>query len=270
MLLAPEFEESAQLAKFRINESIADIVYDVSFKEHIELRDSEFLYVQRGIEFFRQSNYIIRVIRHDKTREIVMMDIAKTTQIHKVLFLNKYPKAWGETMVIKIMNFPENIIYYQGIFLHASFIVWNGEAILFSGKKQIGKSTQARLWYEYKNVLIANGDRAILKKINGKWFACGTPYCGTSQICENICVPIRCIVILQQGCENWICDASVREAFVSLLKNCSYDTWNKEQMNMVLSLTEKISTEVQFVKLFCLPDQSSVKILEEYLCQNLK
>ena len=65
-------------------------------------------------------------------------------------------------------------------------------------------------------------------------------------------------------------DVSVREAFISLMKNCSYEAWDKKQLEKVLSIIEEISTEVKFVKLSCLPDKSSVKILEEYLCQSQK
>lgn len=267
-ILSPEFEESDKIAKFRVDECDAEIEYDIEFTDSITSETGMLIHSERGIENCQQGDSRIRLIRHEKTKEIAMLDIEKFSQKHKVFFLNKYPKAWGDTMVMKILNLPKQIISFDGIFLHTSFVVWKNKAILFSGKKQIGKSTQAKLWNEHKNALIANGDRAILKKINGTWHACGTPYCGTSQISENVCVPILCIVILEQGKENVVISATIREAFRSLMKNCSYDTWDKKQVEKALSLIEKISTEVPFVKLSCLLDQSSADILEEYICQN--
>lgn len=267
-ILSPEYEESEKIAKFRTTECDAEVEYDIEFTDSITFENGELIHSERGIYNYLQDEYKIRIMRHEKTNEIVMLDIEENIQKHKVFFLNKYPKAWGETMVMKILNLPRQIISFEGIFLHTSFIVWNEKAILFSGNKQIGKSTQAKLWKDYKNAFIANGDRAILKKINGEWYACGTPYCGTSQIFENVNIPLRCIVILEQGPENTVGIASMKEAFRSLMKNCSYDTWNKKQVEDALSLMEKISVEVQFIKLSCLPNQSSADALEEFLCQN--
>ena len=118
-------------------------------------------------------------------------------------------------MVMKIMNLPRQILLQDGVFIHCSFVVKNGTAILFSGNKQVGKSTQAELWRKYRNTLTANGDRAILRKIDGVWCACGSPYCGTSQICENITCPVETIVILSQGKENVLSayEAAVAERY---------------------------------------------------------
>ena len=264
----PEFEECGNIKKFQVEPCGTDLSYDVSFRKIIEPVDGEKVHSDKGREYYIQNNEKIWTMRHHVTKEIVMMNRQKSEKEHEVFFLDKYPKAWGEAMVLKIMDLPEKIVHYQGIFLHTSFVVWNGQAILFSGQKQIGKSTQADLWCKEKNTKIANGDRAILRMLNGKWYACGSTYCGTSDICENINVPVRCIVILEQGTENTVEEAGEKDAMISLLKNCSYNTWDREQMEMVLNLTGQICREIPFVKLSCLPDKSAVIALEEYLCQS--
>lgn len=267
---APAYELWNDLEKFQIDPCEADITFDVTFEKEICLENAQLLHEDRGYEIYEKDRQRIRIFRHDHTHEIVTMDIEKSPNGHQVFFLEKYPEAWGAAMMLKIINLPRQQILHQGIFLHTSFVVWNGEAILFSGNKQIGKSTQAELWRMHKDALIVNGDRAILKKTNGQWYACGSPYCGTSKICENIISPIKSIVILSQGKENVVTHASVREAFVSLMKNCSFETWDREQMERTLQLIEQISTEVRFVKLLCLPDKNAVETLEEYLWQSQK
>lgn len=269
-LVSPEFEAGEYLEKFCTENQDTDITYHIEFCEHIQLENETAIHSDLGNEVYQCGEHRIRVIRYDSTDDIVMMDIEKNPTEHEVYFSTKHPKSWGETIVTKIMNIPRKMILHGGIFLHASFVVWNGEAILFSGKKQIGKSTQARLWKEEKDVLIANGDRVILKHMDGRWYACGSPYCGTSKICENVKVPVRCIVLLEQGVQNHITDVGIRDAFVSLLKNCSYEAWDKVQMDRALQIMEQISSEVSFAKLTCLPERSSVKVLEEYLCQKKK
>lgn len=267
---APEYEQWNDLEKFRIEPCEADVAFDLTFEENIKLGNAKLLHSERGYEIYEQNHQRVRIFRHDETNEIVVMDIEKSSKKHEVFFLKKYPKAWGAAMMLKIMNLPRLQILHQGIFLHTSFVVWNGEAILFSGKKQVGKSTQAGLWREHRGATIANGDRAILKKWNGRWYACGSPYSGTSKICENMVCPIKSIITLSQGPENIVADAGIKEAFVSLMKNCSFETWDREQMERTLQLTEQISTEVRFVKLSCLPDKNAVETLEEYLWQSQK
>ena len=267
---APAYGMDEHISKFRTESCKADLRYDVTFCDSIESPEGELLYSKMCREYYQKNDQRSWLMRHNKTKEIVMLDTVQSDNEHRVSFLEKYPEAWGENLMLKIMDLPGEILHYDGIFLHASFVVWNGEAILFCGRKQIGKSTQAGLWEKEKKAFIANGDRVALRKFHGIWYACGSPYCGTSKICENVKVPVRCIVILEQGKENEVCSVPPREAFVSLLKNCSYNTWDKDQMKKVLPITEKIGSEVEFVKLSCLPNVGAVEILEEYLCQNRK
>ena len=60
----------------------------------------------------------------------------------------------------------------------------------------LGKSTQAGLWERYRGAKIVNGDRALLRKINGSWAACGWPVCGSSDICLLGDTPIHAIIML--------------------------------------------------------------------------
>lgn len=52
----------------------------------------------------------------------------------------------------------------EAAILHASFIEYEGQAVLFTGPSGIGKSTQAGLWEQYEDAQILNGDRTILRK----------------------------------------------------------------------------------------------------------
>ena len=136
---APEYEPWNDLEKFRIEPCEADVAFNLTFEENIELGNTKLLHSERGYEIYEQNHQRVRIFRHDETNEIVVMDIEKSTKKHEVFFLQKYSKAWGSAMMLKIMNLPRLQILYQGIFLHTSFVVYDGEAILFSGKEQVGK-----------------------------------------------------------------------------------------------------------------------------------
>ena len=257
-LTAPGFKSWEPLEKFRTEPQSVQISYDVTFQEEVPEPEGELIYKKSGYEIYLAEGRRIRLLRHDATQEPVMFDMAESGQEHRVFFSEKHPEAWGGPMVMKILDLPRQLILHDAIFLHTSFVVWEEKALLFCGPKQIGKSTQAALWQRVKGAGIVNGDRAVLRKIGGTWHACGSPYSGTSNLCENRKCPIKSIVILSQGKENQAEPANPREALVSLLKNCSYEVWDRKQVNQVIQLFEQIISEVEFVKLSCLPEESAV------------
>ena len=110
-----------------------------------------------------------------------------------------------------------------------------------------------------------NGDRALLRRLDGVWQAFGSPYCGTSDICRNHQAPIRAVVVLGQAKENRVSRASVREAMAAFLNGCTYAIWDRVQVEAVMDLAGQIVTEVPVVKLDCVPDESAVCALEEFL-----
>ena len=171
----------------------------------------------------------------------------------------------NEYSVFEGLRLPE-LLLDKGIgLLHCSFIEYEGQAILFAGEKQVGKSTQAGLWQKYKNTFTVNGDRAGLYFKDNKLFAGGIPYCGMSDICENKNMPVRAIICLSKGTENEIKGLSAFDAFMALLGQFSYNTWDKNAVNKVTDLVTKIVENVPVYGYSCRKDESAVSFLEEFL-----
>lgn len=149
--------------------------------------------------------------------------------------------------------------------LHCSFIEYEGQAILFAGDKQVGKSTQASLWEKYKKTLTVNGDRAGLYFKDNMLFAGGIPYCGMSDICENKNMPVRAIICLSQGTENIIKKLSAFDGFIALLGQFSYNTWDKNAVNNVTALVSSVVENVPVYAYSCRKDETAVNFLEDFL-----
>ena len=147
------------------------------------------------------------------------------------------------------------------IVLHASYIIWNGRAILFTAPSGTGKSTQA----EAKNVEIINGDRAVLREKDGGMWSYSLPFAGSSGICVNKSAPLRAVVVLTQAAENSVCELAPAEAIKHLYSQCALNRWNREEVEAVLGVLTKMVRKIRVVKLDCLPDQSAVEILSDYL-----
>ena len=180
------------------------------------------------------------------------------------------PKAasqLGSYLILRWLDLPNRFLKRSAVFLHASFICWKGRAILFTGIKQIGKSTQAELWRRFRGAEVMNGDRALLRKADGVWTACGSPFCGTSGICRNEEVPIAAIVILKKGQDNRTEPASLKDATVAFLSGCTFDTMSWDATEQVMKLAKQIHSELPMLRLTCRPDEGAVQCLEEQLCK---
>ncbi len=178
------------------------------------------------------------------------------------------PKAasqLGSYLILRWLDLPNRFLKREAVFLHASFIRWNGKAILFTGVKQIGKSTQAELWHRFRGAELLNGDRALLRKLNGVWTACGSPFCGTSGICFNEKVPIAAIVMLKQGGENRAESVGLKDALAAFLSGCTFDASSRSGTERLMTLAQQIYGAVPMLRLTCTADARAVCCLEEYL-----
>ena len=88
------------------------------------------------------------------------------------------------------------LLQRDAMILHASFVSTRYGGLLFSGVSGIGKSTQADLWQRYEGAELLNGDRTVLRRIDGVWTAFGSPYAGSSNCFVNESRPVRAIDLL--------------------------------------------------------------------------
>lgn len=173
--------------------------------------------------------------------------------------------ALGTTLLLRWLDLPGFFLARGAVFLHASFVQCGERAILFTGRKQIGKSTQAELWRRCRGARVINGDRALLRRLEGRWTACGSPYCGTSDICVNAKLPLGAVVLLDQSPENRAVPASGRETAAAFLSGCTFDPGKPGEAARILDLAEAVRRELPVLRLACRPDEGAVRCLEDAL-----
>lgn len=170
--------------------------------------------------------------------------------------------------VLKVFSFLplHEILFENGMFvLHSSFINFKEDAILFSGDSGVGKTTQAYLWEEYNKAEIINGDRSLIVKEGGEYYAYGWFQSGTSRICKNDCGKVRAVVFLEQGPNNEIYQIKALEAFEKLISQSSYSISNPRHIKYI---TEIVADMVKCVPIYhysCRKDQDAVYMLRECL-----
>lgn len=179
------------------------------------------------------------------------------------LYIN-YPDEFREVSVFECMDLPSMLLKKSIGILHCSFIEYDGSAILFVGDKQVGKSTQAFLWEKYKGAEIINGDRAAIYFSDGRFYAEGIPFCGTSKICKNKKFPIKALVCLSKGNENNIKKLSGIDGFMSVLGKFTYNN-TKDNVEIISTLVKNLVEKVPVFDYSCLKDESAV----DFLCKEL-
>lgn len=180
----------------------------------------------------------------------------KNSVLRGVLSVNIVYKALMTERLMKNMN---------TIIMHASFIEHNGTAILFTAPSGIGKSTQADLWKQHRGAQVINGDRVAIRYKDNQLYACGVPFAGSSNICENKSFPLVAIVSLEQAEKTTAKVLKGVEAFKSIYANCGVITWDRAHVEFVSDFIENLLKRVSVFHLKCTPDESAIVALEDGL-----
>ena len=171
----------------------------------------------------------------------------------------------SDTVYSSLFALDRRMIEHGGLILHCAYIGHQGKGILFSAPSGVGKSTQAALWEKYRNSVIVNGDRALLRKEEGKWLACGWPVCGSSGICKRMDVSIHAIVMLRQGKRNRVMRLSPIEAFRQLYPQVTVNQWNPEFVQAAMKGIEDLIMQIPVWQLTCDISEEAVQCLESVL-----
>ncbi len=114
--------------------------------------------------------------------------------------------------------FYEYLISRGGMMLHASAVVVDGEAFLFSAPSGTGKSTHTSLWLRrFPGAYILNDDKPALLCDDSRVYAAGTPFSGKFDVSVNRVVPLRAIAFIERSETNRIERISEKRALYELL-----------------------------------------------------
>lgn len=157
-----------------------------------------------------------------------------------------------------------NLISFDGMMLHASAVVVNGEAYLFSAPSGTGKSTHTNLWLEKfgDSAYILNDDKPAIRLMDGKAMAFGTPFSGKFDISRNIGVPIRGIAFLERSAEN-SCERMEQKQAIYSLMNQSIRPSNQMTYIRLLKVLDSVIRRVPVYTLKCNMDPEAAQVAYE-------
>lgn len=150
---------------------------------------------------------------------------------------------------------------YDGCFFHSSCLMLDGEAYMFTALSGTGKSTHTRLWRQHfgDRVTMINDDKPLIRRIDGKFWVCSTPWMGKSEIGANLDVPIKAIYVLKRGAENSAERVSVSAVFPQLLEATLLPK-DAENMHKLLNLFDGLFSQVPLFLLHCNQDEEAAVV----------
>ena len=167
--------------------------------------------------------------------------------------------------ILECSCFASELLNFNSFVLHASAIMYQGVAYLFSAHSGTGKSTHTKLWQKYfgeEKITYINDDKPVIRKIDGKWCACGSPFCGKDDLGENIIVPIRGVAFLERGDTNNIASMPPAEAIFRIF-DLTLRPSNAKKMNNLMSIIETFISEVPIYLLKCNMSLDAAKVAYE-------
>ena len=162
-------------------------------------------------------------------------------------------------------QFHAGLLKHDGFYLHASALAYEGKGYLFSAPSGTGKSTHTRLWQQTfgEDVKVFNDDKPPLRRLDGKWYAYGAPWCGKDHISINMKVPVAGICFLKQGPENRIRRLSQAEAISQIVSQTIHKYKSVERLDLMLSHVEKIVREIPVFELENRPEPEAARLSYE-------
>ena len=158
-------------------------------------------------------------------------------------------------------NICKKIPDFDAFLLHAAVVKVDDKAYAFTARNKKKKTTHIKLWKELlgEKALIINGDKPIIKIVDGKPLIYGTPWCGKEGYNINDCAELKSICFIERSDINSIEPFEMQFAVQKIVKQLIIPD-NPESVAKLLELLDITLKKVDVWKLKCNMDISAAKM----------
>ena len=152
----------------------------------------------------------------------------------------------------------EKLPKLSGFVFHGAAVTVNGKGYIVTAPSGTGKTTHISLLLENypDKVSIINGDKPIIRKIDGEWRICSTPWAGKEGWKVNATAPLSGIILVTRAKDNKIEEMDPSEYFDELIRQV-YIPQSAEAQISTFELVDEMAQGVKFYKLECNMDKSA-------------
>ena len=164
----------------------------------------------------------------------------------------------GAAYMASARQFYYALLDFNGMMLHATATVIDGETYLFAGQSGIGKSTHAELLKKHHpEAQLINDDKPALRYVDGRWMVYGTPWSGKNGININAKYPLKAITLLTTRRDrNDIRPADSLMAAAGII-SCSAGRGSRESMKKLATLVDRLMKDIPIYEMDSLADDAA-------------
>jgi hypothetical protein len=151
---------------------------------------------------------------------------------------------------------------FLGAMLLHSAVISDGEnGYAFTANSGVGKTTHIKLWQKAfgDEISIVNGDKPIIRKKDGRWYAYGTPWCGKEGWNINTSVPLTAICFLRRGEKNTIAPLKTEKALEDILPQLLIPD-DAAALLATLDILDGVLTDIPLFELHCTISEEAARI----------
>ena len=147
----------------------------------------------------------------------------------------------------------EHLWVHNVFCVHAAAIEMDGKAYLFAAPSGTGKSTHIAQWGRRfgRRVTVINGDKPLLRlDADGKFYVCGSPWCGKEGWQTNMEAPLAGICFLERAERDFIERLDTRAVLPKLFLQVAVPS-EELQQDACFALLDRLVSTVPCYRLGC-------------------
>ena len=162
------------------------------------------------------------------------------------------PRGYYES-IVAYRKIAARLPEHDAFLFHGSVIEYRGLAYIITANSGVGKTTHTRLWMrEFAGeVDIINGDKPIVRLIDGTPYAFGTPWQGKENYGKNACARLGGIAFLERGAVNLAGRISPSDAVTRFMKQIYIPKHSAAATVKTMSLADRVIRGVRLILLEC-------------------
>lgn len=185
------------------------------------------------------------------------LDVERT--MTDVEFSNGYLES-----IVSYRKIAEILPKYDAFVFHGAILNYDGNAYAFTARSGVGKTTHTKLWLsEFPDKAhYLNGDKPVIRIIDGVPYASGTPWRGKENFGVNEIAPLKGIALLSRGETN---TAEPIEPTMGVLRLVSqmYLPSDRDAVQMTMRLANRVINSVKFIELKCNMDPEAAHVAKK-------
>ncbi len=153
--------------------------------------------------------------------------------------------------IVAYRKIAERLPEYGAVVFHGAVLCLDGKAYAFTAPSGVGKTTHTRLWLsELEGAYYINGDKPVIRIVDGTPRAYGTPWRGKEGYGTNRSAPLSAVALLERGESNTADIIDKSAATVGLVKQI-YIPKDPAAAALAMRVADRIISSVRIFSLKC-------------------